>query len=72
MLAVVFLTLSLLAIVTGWAIVLVVPALALAAFSFSRQTAHSPPELRVIAAGAFFAGLAWALLWVVMLARLTH
>ncbi len=72
MLAVVFLALSLLAIVTGWAIVLVVPALALAAFSFSRQTVHSPPELRGIAIGTFIAGVAWALLWAVLLTRLPH
>ncbi len=71
-LAVAFLALSLLAIVTGLAIVLVVPALALAAFSFARQTAHSPPELRGIAVGTFIAGVAWALLWVVLLARLPH
>ncbi|HKS69809.1 MAG TPA: hypothetical protein VJQ45_05290, partial [Ktedonobacterales bacterium] len=69
-LGVVFLALSLLAIVTGWALVFVLPALALAALSFSRQTAHSPPELRGVTLATFIIGTGWALVWLVDLVRL--
>ncbi|HEX6798119.1 MAG TPA: serine/threonine-protein kinase [Ktedonobacterales bacterium] len=70
-LGVVFLALSLLAIVAGWALVFVLPALALAALSFSRQTAHSPPELRGVTLATFIIGTGWALVWLVDLVRLT-
>jgi hypothetical protein len=72
MLALAFLALSLLALVAAWAIVFVLPALVLAAFSLSRLTSHSPPEVRGLAFGACIAGTTWVLAWVLILLRLAH
>ncbi|MFI5272112.1 MAG: protein kinase [Ktedonobacterales bacterium] len=62
-LALVLFSLSVLAVFSGWALLLVVPALGCAAFSFTRQSVKSPPELRVLTVLTMLLSIGWALAW---------
>lgn len=63
LMAAVMFTLSALAVVWGWALVLAVPGVVLAALSLSRWTSRTPTDLRWITGTAGLLCVFWPLLW---------
>jgi hypothetical protein len=67
-LAVVCISLSFVALLAGWMLIFAAPALVLAGWSWRRNHAGMPAELRAVAPSALLLGALWPAMWLLIFA----